>query len=222
MSAVMNLVIGDMLAQMTSGFRDATHGAQQSFRTLLDAMSHPGRVFDLPPVAIDGIVPPPSATPGRQMGIGTAAILLSLLDADTGLHLAGSLASAAAHAYLRFHTGVLPARPDGSAAFTVARADEVDAALWTRIEMGSDEAPQAGATLIVEVDALGPDADTQLELVGPGIEATQTLRVSGLSSEFWRWRGGLQALLPRGFDLVLVCGARVSAVPRTTRIVKGT
>ena len=40
------------LAEMTPGFRDATHGAQQSFRALLDAMSRPGSVFELPSTAL--------------------------------------------------------------------------------------------------------------------------------------------------------------------------
>ena len=78
--------------------------------------------------------------------------------------------------------------------------------------------PQRGATLIVEVDRLGGDASTRLRLRGPGIESAQPLAVTGLSQEFWLWRTRLQAALPRGVELLLVCGTQVAAIPRSTRI----
>ena len=211
-----------VLAEMTRGFPDATHGAQQTFRTLLAAMSRPGTVFRLPEAGMAGLEPPASATPGsRPMSLGAAAVLLTLLDAETTVRLAGSLASAPALAYLRFHTGVRSAWLDELAAFTVARAAEVDAMLWSRLDLGSDELPQKGVTLIVEVDALGERANTQLRLRGPGIESVQALGVSGLSRGFWQWRTQLQSLLPRGIDLVLVCRTEIAAIPRSTRIVLG-
>jgi alpha-D-ribose 1-methylphosphonate 5-triphosphate synthase subunit PhnH len=206
------------LIDMTPGFRDATHGAQQVFRTVLDAMSRPGQLLDLPQAALHGIVAPASAQPGRPMGTGMAAVLLTLLDAETAIHLAGTLACEAAESYLRFHTGALVAPRVDTAAFTAARASETDAPLWSRLEIGSDEVPQQGATLIVEVDAFGTDARTRLQLRGPGIQTAQPLAVSGLSAEFWSWRTRVLAMLPRGVDLILVCGARVTALPRTTRI----
>ena len=201
-----------VLAEMTPGFRDATHGAQQTFRTLLDAMSRPGRVLALPPAAIDGIVP------SAAMSVGTAAVLLTLLDAETTVRFGASLAGPAAEAYLRFHTGARLAAADEAAAFTAVRGAEVDAALWSGLDLGSDAAPQRGATLIVEVDALGGPAPTRLRLRGPGIESVQPLAVAGLSAEFWAWRTRLVAALPRGIELILVCGTRIAAQPRTTRI----
>jgi alpha-D-ribose 1-methylphosphonate 5-triphosphate synthase subunit PhnH len=207
------------LADVTPGFADATHGAQQTFRALLDAMARPGSVHELPPVAAAGIVPPPTGQADRPLSVGTAAVLLTLLDAECSVRLAGSLASPPALAYLRFHTGVRPALPGEAAAFCVTRGADADAALWQRLELGSDEAPQRGATLIVEVDALGgAGAATRLRLAGPGIATTQGLAVGGLSPAFWAWRSALAPLLPRGIELILVCGARIAAIPRTTRI----
>jgi len=207
-----------VLAEMTPGFRDATHGAQQAFRTLLGAMSLPGRGVALADAAIDGIEPPPSAQAGRPMSTGTAALLLALLDAETTVRLAGSLASAPALSYLRFHTGVRSAWLDEFAAFTAVRAAEADVSLWSRLDLGSDEVPQRGATLIVEVDELGDRGSVRMRLRGPGIESAQALAVSGLTPAFWSWRIRLQSMLPRGIDLVLVCGTRIAAIPRTTRI----
>lgn len=207
-----------VLADVTPGFRHPVHGAQKTFRALLDAMSRPGRRVTLPPEALDGIEPPASALAGQPMARGTAALLLTLLDAETTVRLAGSLASAAALSYLRFHTGVRSAWQDESPAFTAARAAEVDAGLWSRLDLGTDEVPQRGATLIVEVPALGEDGRTRLALRGPGIESAQPLAVSGLSAEFWLWRVRLQAAMPRGIDIVLVHDERIAAIPRSTRI----
>jgi alpha-D-ribose 1-methylphosphonate 5-triphosphate synthase subunit PhnH len=204
------------LAEMTSGFRDATHGAQQTFRTLLDAMSRPGRVFTFPHGALDGIEPPASGTPGRPMGLGATATLLALLDAETTVTLHGATASHAATAYLRFHTGVRAV--EHGAAFTLARAGELNAALWAGLDLGSDEVPQNGATLLIEVDGFEIAGATPLQLRGPGIESTQALHVAGPPEAFWRWRLDLQALLPRGIDLVLVHGTQVAAIPRSTRL----
>jgi len=217
-----------VLAEMTPAFADPVHGAQQTFRAVLDAASRPGRVLSLSPTAILGIVPPASQDPAAAMSVGIAAVLLTLLDAETSLRLGGSLASEAAQTYLRFHTGVRHALPGEAAAFNVLAAADVTAPLWATLEAGSDEAPQHGATLIVEVAALHaeprPDRNDMaddtvfLELRGPGIESVHRLAVTGLSREFWRERIAMQALLPCGVDLLLVCGTQLAAVPRTTRV----
>ena len=44
-----------LLARMATGFADPVHGAQQTFRVLLGAMSEPGRLFTLHDAAIDGL-----------------------------------------------------------------------------------------------------------------------------------------------------------------------
>ena len=205
------------LAEMTPGFRDAVHGAQKVFRTVLESMSLPGRVMTLPDAAVDGVVPPPGSP---AMSVGTAAVLLTVLDAETSVRLCRGMASADASAYLRFHTGVRAARLDEAAAFTVAHAADVDDALWRRLDLGSDEVPQHGATLIVEVAGIGEQArdGVTLQLSGPGIETQCSLRVQGLSPAFWQWRMSLRRLMPRGIEIMLVDGVRIAAIPRSTRI----
>jgi alpha-D-ribose 1-methylphosphonate 5-triphosphate synthase subunit PhnH len=201
------------LAEMTPGFRDATRSAQKVFRVVLDAMSRPGTVLALPDAALDGVIAPSGL---RRLGTGTTAILLTLLDAETNVRLCASLASADAVSYLRFHTGVRSAWMDEFAAFTVAHADDVGETLWQRLDLGSDEVPQRGATLVVQVD--GFDQGPALAMQGPGVQSVNHLRVRSLSLAFWQWRIELQRLMPRGIDLILVCGDRVAAIPRSTRI----
>jgi alpha-D-ribose 1-methylphosphonate 5-triphosphate synthase subunit PhnH len=206
------------LARMAAGFADPVHGAQQTFRVLLGAMSEPGRLFALHDAASDGLAPR-DAEMRPPLNVALAATLLTLLDADTPVHLAGALGNDETRAWLRFHTGTREAPQ--VATMTAALARDVDAALWSRLDLGTDEAPQSSATLFIEVDALSdqPLRDgLALTLRGAGIESARQLAVAGPDEAFWRWRAALQREFPRGVDLVLVCGDRLAALPRSTRI----
>jgi alpha-D-ribose 1-methylphosphonate 5-triphosphate synthase subunit PhnH len=203
----MSVLAPTALADIGPGFRDATHGPQRVFRCLLDAFAHPGRVLTLPAVALDGMQAP------AGLGQGAAASLLALLDAETDVHLAGSAAPASA--WLRFHTGVGTA-PISQAGFVAVRAAECTEALWNELALGSDEVPQDGATLLIEVDRF--HRGQALTLRGPGIASTQALHVAGLPEAFWHWRLDLEAQRPRGVDLLLVQGTQLAAIPRSTRL----
>ena len=210
--------MSSLLARMGAGFADPVHGAQQTFRALLGAMSEPGRVHALPDAAIAGLAPTDDEL-RPPLGIALAATLLTLLDADTPVHLAGALATDDARAWVRFHTGArtLPQ----ATAMTTALARDVDAVLWTALDLGTDDAPQSSATLFVEVDALSERPMARavaLKLRGAGIERSRDLAVAGLSTDFWRWRAALRSALPRGVDLVLACGTRLAAIPRSTHV----
>ncbi len=207
-----------VLADMRPGFRDPVHGAQQAFRSLLSAMSRPGRIVRLPADVTRGLVSPAP----QAFGAAAAAVLLSLLDAETTAMLIGPCATTASSAWLRFHTGVRLCATVETAGYVLARSRDLDPDGLTKLSLGTDEAPQAGATLIVEVGGLGglddePDA-TRLVLRGPGVDGEGRLSIAGLSRDFWDWRIALHAELPRGIDLILVCGDRLAALPRTTRI----
>jgi alpha-D-ribose 1-methylphosphonate 5-triphosphate synthase subunit PhnH len=211
------------LARMGAGFADPTHGAQQTFRVLLDAMSLPGRLRTLPDAATAGLATA-QADMAPPVGIGMAATLLTLLDADTPVLLAGALADEGTRAWIRFHTSARPATIVDTPTIAAALARDVTPALWEQLALGSDEAPQDGATLIVEVDGLADrqGADTPsgiaLTLHGPGIETTQALVVRGLPDAFWRWRQELATAMPRGVDLLLVHGTTLAAIPRSSHL----
>ncbi|MBX3619858.1 MAG: phosphonate C-P lyase system protein PhnH [Rhizobacter sp.] len=195
----------DLLTRVPRGFADATHDAQAVFRSVLDALSRPGRLQTLQ--ASDGLQAPP------PLSRGLSALLLTLLDAETSLHLAAPLASDEAWLYARFHTGVQPAER-AQADFVAVRAAE---ASWDDLRLGSDEAPQQGATLIVETGSLALERGP-LRLTGPGIEHEQRMGLCGLSPAFWQRRIAMQPLFPRGADLLIVCGSQLIGVPRSTRI----
>lgn len=215
MSTVLSHPSADRLAAVGRGFAQPVHAAQQAFRALLEAMSRPGRIQVLPEPVLAGIEPPGLAR-------GMTALLLTLLDAETSLWIEPTLAGADSLDYLRFHTGVRTLADPGDAAFVVCPADRARPGTWLALSAGSDELPQSGATLLVEVPSLqlqgAAAASPRLRLEGPGIENTQALAAGGLDAAFWHARAALQGEYPRGIDLILCCGDTLAAIPRTTRV----
>lgn len=87
--------------------------------------------------------------------------------------------------------------------------------------LGTLEAPEGGATLVLTVDALLPQkqpACTTLKLRGPGIADETTLHVAGLHRAWLERRAEWVSAFPLGIDLVLCAPQRIAALPRTTRI----
>ena len=188
---------------LSPGFTDPVLGAQSCFRAVLEAMSRPGRVF-----ALDLDLEPPAG-----VSAAAAALLLTLADAETPLWLD---AGDGATEWARFHCG----------SPVVATADQAQILLATGtpprlsgLELGSDEAPQDGATLIIQVQSL--EAGSGWRLTGPGIEREHRLRVVGLPADFAAARAKLAKEFPRGVDIVLCAGSAIAALPRTTRIEEG-
>lgn len=188
---------------LTPGFADPVHGAQASFRTLLTALSEPGRVLALPGVT----EPPPGLSPAM------AAVALTLMDADTPVWRDAKAAGASA--WLRFHCGAPLVEELGRAAFALcARGHE--APPLSALNLGDDDYPDRSATAVIEVASLAEGSGWRL--TGPGIESERFLAVQGLPAGFreqWTANG---AIFPRGVDVIFTCGDRVAGLPRRIRI----
>ncbi len=184
------------------GFDLPVPEAQRVFRTLLTALSEPGRVLDLAP----GCVPPEGLDPAA------AAVALALCDGDTPLWL-DARASAAA-AYLRFHTGAPIVALPGDALFLLAAARHRPP--LALLAAGTPDYPDRSATLILAVDGLAEGAGWAL--AGPGIAGTRRLAVAGIDERFaGEWRSN-RARFPLGVDVVFAAHDRIAALPRSTRL----
>jgi alpha-D-ribose 1-methylphosphonate 5-triphosphate synthase subunit PhnH len=188
-----------MSATILPGFADPVLDAQACFRAVLEAMSRPGRV--------QRVAAPPEIPAG--LSPAAAAVLLTLVDADTVLRVA---AGPAAEAWLRFHCGCPVAR-DG-AAFVLDPA-----ATLAELEAGTEEEPEGGATLLLEVSALEEGAGWRL--TGPGIRDAHRLRVDGAPDGFLAEWAANRARFPRGVDVILCAGDRITALPRGIAIEEG-
>lgn len=182
------------------GFADPVLGAQASFRAVLDAMSRPGSLH-----AAGGDLTPPS-----PLHPATAAVLLTLVDVDTPFHAAAIMAPA--QDWIAFHCGTRFAATPTAATFALAGALP-DLA---RLSKGSDDAPEDGTTVILQVAALGEGPG--FTLAGPGLATPTMLRVTGLPENFAQIWAANHALYPRGVDLILCAGTTLAALPRSVRI----
>ncbi len=185
------------------GFADPVGQAQSTFRALLDATARPGTLHG----AGAGLAAPAPLDPA------TAAVLLTLLDGESRLHIAPDCA--AATDWLVFHCGTAPCADAGAAGFVVARALPDFASL----SAGSDEAPESSATVVLQVASLGTGPTWRL--AGPGLKEAALLRVEGLPDDFAAVWAANHALFPRGIDLVLCAGTTLAALPRSVTVTEG-
>ena len=185
------------------GFADPVLGAQSCFRAVLDAMSRPGSLHEA------GM----NLTPPAPLDRATAAVLLTLADADTRL-LAGPETSGA-HEWIAFHCGAPITEQPGHADFALALALPDLAAL----PAGSDDGPEDSTTVILQVASLGHGSAWTLS--GPGLATTATLLAQGLPPDFDRIWAANRALYPRGVDLILCAGTQLAALPRSVTISAG-
>ncbi|MGG5889562.1 phosphonate C-P lyase system protein PhnH [Falsiroseomonas sp. HC035] len=182
------------------GFADPVLDSQAAFRAVLQAMSRPGQVQRVPVL--------PEVPPG--LSPAAAAVLLALVDAETRLCLA---AGSQAEAWVRFHCGA-PFAPAGAAAFVLDPA-----ARLAELNPGTEEEPERGATLILEVGAVEEGAGWRL--TGPGIRDEHRLRVRGAPPGFLGDWAANRHQAPCGIDVILCAGDRIAALPRSVAIAEG-
>ena len=197
------------IAELPAGFADKVLSAQSTFRSVMDAMARPGSVQRIVSAA---------GTPSAMMR-GTAAIALTLFDHDTPVWLDAAMSATPDVAkWLKFHTSA-PVVADSSIAGFALVGDPESLPPLDRFAFGSNEYPDRSTTVILQVESLtnGP----AVELRGPGIDGTATLRASIRPRDLFERLTINAALFPRGIDVVLVHDDSIVAIPRTTRLVRG-
>jgi len=191
-------------AAILPGFADSPVDSQIVFRTLLDALSHPGLIYSL------------EVQSGVPAGLSPAmtATLLTLVDVDAPLWLPEGI-SADVGQFLRFHCSSRIVEEPRLATFVAVPAGNGIPAL-TDCNQGDPAYPDQSATMIIEVESL--EAGAPLRLSGPGIKDTQLLRPQGLPGDFLaQWKANNQRF-PLGVDIILTQGRLVCGLPRTCRI----
>ncbi|OLO04968.1 phosphonate C-P lyase system protein PhnH [Salinicola socius] len=201
---------------------DTVHDSQRLFRQVLGAMSEPGTVHEL-------VVPTPPAQPQKPLlGAALWGALLSLCDLDTTIWIGAELDSPALREALTFHTGARITDDPASADFALLTHASFDPR--TPFAVGSDTYPDRGTTLLVAVERLENDSNGNTKgerdgqsgwrLSGPGIAESRVLDIgdgAGCRALMTRLAGN-RASFPQGLDAIFGCGARLAAIPRSTRI----
>jgi len=190
---------------LAAGFDDPVSDSARAFRVILDVMSRPGRVTQLPLL--------PDA-PDSLLG-GAAAVALTLLDTDTPVWLEPSLRSEPVSAFLAFHTGAPVVSGPEASSFAFMPAADCESALRA-LRVGTSEYPDRSGTAVILVD--GFDAGLSASLSGPGIDGSTVLSPTGLTENAWLALQDNAQLFPLGFDTIFVSQDAAAALPRSTRI----
>ena len=194
---------------------DEVFDSQAIFRVLLDALSRPGKVIQLPGIAWTGSPP----------GFPAAAlsVLKTLCDHRVSFSLGRPNERRAWISYLEVNLSTPFRRPEEAdfVLFDGAGFDEE----FAYLKRGTPEFPERSATALLCIGAL---ADFQaapvetvrtLSLEGPGVEGRAALAVSGLDGRYVDERARANRFAPMGIDLILVDEAgRVAGIPRSTRV----
>lgn len=184
-----------MKNEMSMFEADIWHPAQQQqlFRSLLDAYSYPGRIQ-------------------RCTTEPSLALLSALLDGQTTLSDPQDLLEESVWPKLEARRV-----PYALASFILldgGRAPEQVPSL------GTLEAPEHGATLLLRVAALHADdaGALRLQLSGPGIRQPISIGIDGLHEDWITARNDWVSGFPLGVELLLCDAQHFVALPRTTRI----
>ena len=188
---------------LSPGFADPVHDSQRTFRAILDAMAHPGRIVSLPA----------RLQPPKPLRRAATAVALTLVDHDTPVWLDTTVAeSGRAMDFLRFHCGCRFVEGPGKARFALV-GDATTLPHLGRFDAGSDAWPEESATVVVEISGL--DGGPEVVLTGPGIEHETVFAPYGLPDWFWSAWAVNHAAFPLGVDVVLTCGSALAALPRS-------
>lgn len=187
--------------QLAADARLDTFSSQRTFRSLLDALSRPGRLSRLHP---------PSGIP--------AALLpaLALVDVDVTACVLTTSESADLGAVLATATGarlVPMEQADVVVALRPPTPDEIRS-----LRRGRADAPELGARLSVACTKV-TGGDVQLILRGPGVPDLRTLDVGGLEPAVFDALVGVNRQFPTGIDTFLVADdGTVAGIPRSTNL----
>lgn len=214
------------------GFSEPVDSSQHVFRSLLNALAHPGSIQVITDIIA---VPPP-----LNGACGVAG--LTLLDGETRVWLQPRDGIEVVRSWLQFHCGcpwtTTPSRADFAIISDPLGLESLQIFNW-----GEPEVPEQSTTLLVQVEALNccinPEqlslqspaeslsSNTQsisqfqyqaLQLQGPGIEHKQILNVRGIPLQFWQELALNQTTYPLGLDVFLLSSNGVVGLPRTTII----
>ena len=182
--------------------------SQAVFRAIMSAMAEPGTITKIKPLA----------GPPQRLGCAMASIALTLCDFETSVWLDEELRlDAEVAAYIRFHTSARMVERQAEAAFALVTRPSALPPL-SSFSLGTPEFPDRSTTVVVEVDVL--EADRGWRLSGPGIAGVSRLAAGPFAPDFATQLHANRDSFPRGVDVLLCCGERLAALPRSVRIAR--
>lgn len=177
------------------------------FRSVLEALSRPGKVVDVPAGVATSV--PPAAVP---------VLALADLDVSVATLEAGEETSWASS--IRSVTGCrVIAASEADMVVAIRPPSRIDVG---SLRLGTSDAPERGARLFVGCDAIvegSSTAGTTIRLRGPGASAGRTVTVTGVDAQVFCALASANRGFPAGVDTWLVArDRRMIGIPRSSRI----
>lgn len=189
---------------------DETLLTQRTFRILLKAMSHPGKVFSLDKMASND---------------GLMLILQTLLDGEVSFCVLDKEKEFLEHKIERI-TGSKQTKIE-DADFIIIPSGSSQG-LINHAKRGTLEYPDRGATTIYSVNSILPhsfigfkktNGGFNLSLKGPGVNGEISLFISGIPKEEFYHLKEINSEYPLGIDSIFVDSAsKILCIPRSTMI----
>ncbi|WP_299176384.1 phosphonate C-P lyase system protein PhnH [uncultured Neptuniibacter sp.] len=168
---------------------------QQNYRSILEAMSRPGRIQNI--------------TFSQSDSDAMTAILATLLDGEVSLSDPDKLLNIDDWPMLQ----ATKAEPDCADYIVCKGSSSPD----FEPKQGTLSSPEYSATLLLQVESL-TSGSSKIRLQGPGIETSEEVSISGLSDDWLTRREDWVYAFPLGVDMILVAQDMILALPRTTRL----
>jgi len=179
-----------------------TFTSQRTFRALLTACAHPGRLVTLPDEVLT-TRPAPLAVPLALADLGHRVAVVGTDSDRWGAHLTAATSC--------------PLVPAEHADLVVV-LDGPTASLVGTLRRGSALAPEQGCRLVVAC-TLDGDGGVSLALRGPGVPSVTNVRVGGVPRDVFEALADANRGFPAGIDTFLVTeGGHVAALPRSTTL----
>lgn len=171
------------------------------FRVILQAMSHPGKVYCLPEF--------------QKEETAIIELLSCLLDNEVGVAVLGDQTLMR---NLTRHTGCRIV--DFKEADFVIIGNLTEGSDVSGLKQGSLEYPDSGATILYLVDGLS-EAEGGIEVSGPGVKDKNSLRISGVTAGELTSLQQLNSQFPLGVDAIFFVprrNGRIACIPRSAQI----
>ena len=200
---------------------------QQTFRVLLQAMSRPGRVYQLEQKTEARSLPPNASIGGHitdkynpsSVFCSLFSVLQTLLDHEVAFSVVGYAQDSLEAEIIRL-TGSYSAAIEDADFVIVLPSGDSGAALL-RAKRGNLEYPDGGATVIYLVHSLanGNNRKSPAVLKGPGIDGEISPFIGGLGRNEFSYLKEINSEYPIGVDCIFVDSTgQVMCIPRSTRI----
>jgi alpha-D-ribose 1-methylphosphonate 5-triphosphate synthase subunit PhnH len=172
-------------------FFEEVFDAQEQFRIVLDAMAHPGIIYNLKDFDFEAPL---------YLSNASAVIAFALLNADASFHATGD---SNINQYLAINTGAVHETIENSD-FVFINGSE-NAEVLFKLKHGNLSYPEDAATVLIDVENMSNSYfENSIEIIfrGPGVEFENRVFVRGLNIEILQTVKEINFEFPLGIDLI--------------------